>query len=167
MIDRTSHAADHQPPDPGAASASPHRLAALLLGACAAYQLAIGLYFAMLRPPLLAEDLRFLGTASGALTAAAPRLERWLQLVFVVLGGQMAALGVLTAALALRLSRGHAPDRRELALLGGAGALSVGTMSVVNLVLASDFRWLLILPVATWAGAIALAARDAGRLNER
>ena len=79
----------------------------------------------------------------------------------------MAAVGVLTAALALRLSQGHTWGRRELALLGGAGALSVGTMSVVNLVLESDFRWLLILPVAAWAGAVALAAHDANRPNER
>ena len=137
----------------------------MLLGACAAYQLTIGLYFAVLRPPLLPEDLRFLRTAPGALAAAAPRLEHWLHLVFIVLGGQIAAVSVLTAALALRLSQGHALGWRELTLLGGAGALSVGTMSVVNLVLLSDFRWPLIVPVAAWAVAVALAARDASRLK--
>ena len=131
------------------------------MSACAVYQLAIGLYFAVLRPPLLPEDLRFLGTAPGALAAAAPRLEHWLHLVFIVLGGQIAAVGVLTAALALRLSQGRALGWRELTLLGGAGALSVGTMSVVNLVLQSDFRWPLIVPVAAWAVAVALATRDA------
>jgi len=120
----------------------------------------------VLRPPLLPEDLRFLGSAPGGLAAAAPRLEHWLHLVFIVLGGQMAAVGVLMAALTLRLSQGHALGWRDLTLLGGAGALSVGTMSAVNLVLQSDFRWPLIVPVAAWVVAVALAARDASRLKE-
>jgi hypothetical protein len=65
----------------------------------------------------------------------------------------------LTAALALRLGVRSTTDWCELTMLGVAGALSVGTMSAVNLVLGSDFRWLLILPVVAWSIAILLAAR--------
>lgn len=133
------------------------RAAAGLIGACAAYQLALGTYFVAFRPPLLPEDLRFLGTTTADLVVDQPRLERWLDLVFVVLGGQMAALGVLLALFAVRLARRKAMDRHELVLLGLAGALSVALMSAVNFALGSTFRWLLVLPVLTWSIGVALA----------
>lgn len=76
----------------------------------------------------------------------------------------MAAVGVLAAAATLRLSDHVTIDWRELALLGGAGALSVGTMSAVNFALGSDFRWLLILPLTAWMFAVTLAALDARRV---
>jgi len=79
------------------------------------------------RPPVLAEDLRFFGVGHDALRAAQPRLEPWLHLVFTVLGGQMAAVGVLVIGASVRLGHRKA-SRSELALLAVAGTLSVGTM---------------------------------------
>lgn len=143
------------------------RAAAGRIGACAAYQLALGAYFVAFRPPLLPEDLRFLGAPAEQLVVVLPRLERWLDLVFAVLGGQMAAFGVLLAGFALRLARSRALDGRELVLLGLAGILSVALMSSANFALGSTFRWLLVLPVLAWSMGVALAAlgRDAARAH--
>lgn len=116
----------------------------------------------VVRPPLLPEDLRFLGATASRLTEVLPRLEGWLGLVFAVVGGQMAALGVLVAGVAVRLAQGKAMARYELLLLGLAGLMSVAGMSAVNFALGSDFRWLLILPVLAWALGLALAALGGG-----
>lgn len=96
----------------------------------------------------------------------APRLEPWLHLVFIVLGGQMAAIGALAAAVALRLRSRVLMDWRELVLLAVAGALSVGTMSAVNFALGSDFRGLLVLPIVVWTVAVILAGRDTRRASK-
>ena len=71
------------------------RLGATMLGAWGLYQVVAGAYFIFLRPSLLAEDLRAAATTLEAVHAAAPRLEVGLNWVSAVLGGQMAALGVL------------------------------------------------------------------------
>lgn len=141
------------PPHPGY-----RRVAAGLIGAVAAYQLVLGGYFLAFRPPVLPEDLRFLGATAERLVVVLPRLEGWLNLVFAVLGGQMAALGMLLAGFAVRLDRGRSISGPELVLLGLAGLLSVASMSIANFALESDFRWLLTIPVAVWTAGVALAA---------
>lgn len=113
---------------------------------CGVYQVALGIYFIAYRPSFLREDLRFFGGARETLGAALPRLETWLHLVFTVLGGQMAAVGMLVIAAALSLAYRRATGRGEFVLLAAAGALSVGLMAAVNFVLKSDFRWLLAVP---------------------
>ncbi len=133
------------------------RAAVIAIGACGAYQLGLGAYFVGFRPPLLPEDLRFLGAAAGELGALIPRFERWLDLVFLVSGGQMAALGLLLIGLALRLAHGRVVHIRDVLLLGAAGLLSVAVMSAANFALGSDFRWLLVLPVLVWLVAVTSA----------
>ncbi len=71
-----------------------------MLAACGLAVAGIGLFFAILRPPLLPEDRRYLDAPAPALEAVAPALGRWLKKVFVVLGGYMIATGVLTINLA-------------------------------------------------------------------
>lgn len=83
-----------------------------------------------------------------------------MHLVFTVLGGQMAAVGALVVAAALRLASRDVSAGRELVLLGMAGALSVGLMSAVNFALGSNFRWLLILPAGIWILGLLLALRS-------
>jgi len=134
------------------------RVAAGLIGACAAYQMVLGAYFVVFRPPLLPEDLRFLGATAERVAVVLPRLEGWLDLVFAVLGGQMAAMGVLLAGLAARLARSRRISGYELVFLSLAGLLSVASMSVANFALGSDFRWLLAIPVAAWAAGAVFAA---------
>ena len=153
------------------------RTAAGLIGVCGVYQAAIGLYFMALRPAMLPEDVRFLGIDVMRLYASLPRLETWLHLVFVVLGGQMAAVGALVVGSSLRIFQAQLRNRHEVAWLGAAGLLSVGTMSAVNFALQSDFRWLLIAPGLAWAVGLVLAlascrtvagvAGDSGRTASR
>ena len=128
-----------------------------MIGLCGVYQIVIGLYFIAWRPALLPEDLRFLATGVASLHAIVPKLETWLHLVFVVLGGQMAAVGTLVVGSSLRIFHAQVRNLRELVWLGAAGLLSVGTMAGVNFALQSDFRWLLIAPGVAWSAGLALA----------
>ena len=134
-------------------------LPALLIGAWGLYQIILGLYFILIRPSFLPEDLRASGTTLEAVRSAAPGIEAWLNLVFAVLGGQMAASGVLLTATAWRVFKGHHPAPVEVAACIVAGLLSVTLMSAVNFVLGSDFRWLLIAPVILWLAVIVVLCR--------
>ena len=66
----------------------------ILLVLFGASLLAVGSYFLVLRPPLLPEDLRFVGVSQAQLEAVAPRLAPWLTYVFRVLGGDISATGI-------------------------------------------------------------------------
>ena len=125
--------------------------------ACGAWLVALGLYFIFIRPPFLPEDTRYIGVDASVLKADAPQLAAWLGKVFTVLGGFMAAAGLLVAYLARMLW----PARPRLAglTLALSGGLTVGLMSAVNFALASDFRWLLLTPVLLWVTACVLYPR--------
>jgi len=71
--------------------------------ACGAWLVALGLYFIFIRPPFLPEDTRYIGVDASVLKADAPQLAAWLGKVFTVLGGFMAAAGLLVAYLARML----------------------------------------------------------------
>lgn len=127
---------------------SPRRLSTWLFLACGVWLVALGGYFAFVRPPLLPEDPRYIGTALADLQAQVPGLAAWLARVFTVMGGYIAAVGVLTCFIAVAvMPRGVRGTGPCLAL---AGALSVGVMSATNFVLGSDFKWLLLIPASVW-----------------
>ena len=107
--------------------------------ACGVWLIALGLYFIVLRPPLLPEDPRFMGTTLEQLRLAVPGLESWLQKVFAVLGGFMAGTGVLTVWLATVAM--PARLKGTFWALALSGALTVVLMSATNFALQSDFRW--------------------------
>jgi hypothetical protein len=129
-----------------------------LLTACGVWLVGLGVYFIFLRPPLLPEDPRFMGTSLEQIRIAVPGLEAWLKKVFTVMGGFMAGAGVLTllvASVALPL--------RAMGTswaLGVAGARTVMLMSATNFALHSDFRWLLLLPALGWLAAVVLYLVD-------
>ena len=119
-----------------------------VFAACGLWLIALGIYFLVLRPALLPEDPRFIGSSLESIRAAVPGLERWLGHVFNVLGGFMIAAGVMTV-----LASFHQPVKREpgtLAALSIAGAAGVALMSATNFLLDSDFRWWLLLPALLW-----------------
>ena len=147
--------------DQGTHNPAELRIAAALLGAWGFYQVIAGLYFIFLRPSFLPEDLRASATTLEAVRAAAPGIEGWLQLVFTVMGGQMAAGGVLVMGGTFSLAQGRCPGRVELGTYVVAGFLSVVLMSGVNFALASDFRWLLVAPAILWLSAIIILGRGA------
>jgi hypothetical protein len=137
----------------------------LLLGFGAAL-VGIGIFFVALRPPLLPEDARFIGLSLDQLQAEQPRLATWLLRVFQVLGGYVAACGILVVTLAATSYRRHDWTAGLGVLV--AGAASIGWMVVVNFLIASDFRWVLLAIAMLWVGSVCLffieqPAADRGR----
>lgn len=128
-------------------------LCAWLLAAVGAATIGIGIYFIFLRPPLLPEDLHYMGTSSERLLAATPKLASWLGLVFTVLGGYIVGAGVLLVHLAL----GAFAERKPYALLvaGLGGGFTTGLMSVANLFIDSHFKFTLLALTAVWLAALA------------
>ncbi len=115
---------------------------------CGVWLMGLGLYFIFLRPPLLPEDFRYMGTSPGEIQSAMPGLERWLKRVFMVMGGFMTGTGVLTLCVALRL--GAEREKWTGIVLALTGLFTVGVMSLANFQLHSDFKWLLLLPTLLW-----------------
>ena len=113
-----------------------------------------GLYFLFLRPPLLPEDVRYMGLSAAELGPIRPRLEAWLTQVFRVMGGYVLATGVLTVTLAATSFRTHHWSASVGALI--AGAASIGWMAVVNFIIDSDFKWSLLAMAVLWAASLAL-----------
>ena len=131
-----------------------NRVARWMLAGCGVWLIALGLYFALLRPPLLPEDPRFMGTTLALIRANVPGLENWLKQVFTVMGGFMAGTGVLTVFLATMAMRLRLNGTSWALAL--AGALTVGLMSATNFALQSDFRWLLLVPALIWLAGLAV-----------
>ena len=129
-------------------------VATWMLAGCGIWLIALGLYFALLRPPLLAEDPRFMGTTLAQIRADVPGLENWLKRVFTVMGGFMAGAGVLTVFLAATAMRIRL--KGICWALALAGALTVGLMSATNFALQSDFRRLLLVPALVWLAGLAV-----------
>jgi hypothetical protein len=121
------------------------RISPLLLGTCGTWLILLGAYFVFLRPPLLAEDLRYIAITEIYAGSAVPALASWLKLVFIVLGGFAASTGVALTYLSIWIL----PRRPKGAGLAVAAVIILGPalMCVVNFALHSTFRWLLLAPV--------------------
>jgi hypothetical protein len=130
----------------------PYSSTVLALGG--AILMALGLYFVFLRPPLLPEDLRYMGTSLSQLQATLPGLLTWLHRVFWVLGGYMFAAGLLTVYAALTVFRSRA--KGAAVVVAVAGLASIGWMAAVNFIIGSDFKWLLLAFAILWAIALGL-----------
>ena len=115
----------------------------------------IGMFFVFVRPPLLPEDLRFLGRSSSEIEELLPQLRPWLRRVFAVLGGHAIAAGGLTLFVALADVRGG--GIAAIVALALAGGASIGLMTAVNFAIRSDFRWMLLGTAVLWTAAVALA----------
>lgn len=113
-----------------------------------------GLYFIVLRPPLLPEDMRYMGVVGAQLDMIKPRLAAWLTYVFWVLGGYVLATGVLTITLAATSFRQHSFTAALGAMIGGAA--SIGWMAFVNFIIGSDFKWVLLVIALVWACSLGL-----------
>jgi hypothetical protein len=120
------------------------------VSALALLTIAVGVYMAFLRPPLLPEDLRALGVDSKSLP---PSLLRWLSVVFTTWGAFIAAFGVLLLGISRTLSGAR------IDLLRWATALSIliafGRFLWSNLLLHSDFLGF-IAPLCAFALATAI-----------
>ncbi len=126
----------------------PHPTSTWMLTGCGVWLVGLGLYFIALRPALLPEDPRFMGTTLAQIRAAVPGLEGWLNRVFTVMGGFMTGAGVLTLFVATTVMRSRLKWTSWVIAL--SGALTVGLMSATNFALQSDFRWVLLIPALVW-----------------
>ena len=125
-----------------------------MLVACGVWLVGLGLYFIVLRPPLLPEDARFMGTTVAQIRTALPGLESWLEKVFTVMGGFIASAGVLTVFVATVAMPPRLKGTSWAIAL--SGALGVALMSATNFALYSDFRWLLLVPALAWLAGFVL-----------
>ena len=82
-----------------------HSVSTWTFAGCGIWLIALGLYFAVLRPPLLPEAPRFMGTTLAQIRADLPGLKIWLKRVFTVMDGFMTGAGVLTVFLATTAMR--------------------------------------------------------------
>ena len=127
---------------------------AILLAISGAGLVLAGVYFLMLRPPLLPEDIWYMGLPDTAFASVRAALELWLSQVFRVMGGYILATGVLTVALAATAYCKH--NRIAFGGAAVAGAASIGLMSVVNFAIESDFKWLLFGMALVWASSLVM-----------
>ena len=114
----------------------------------------MGVYFAFLRPPLLPEDARYMGTTSAFIEANIPQLSGWLQKVFWVMGGYIFTTGALTVFVSRTSFLARTRGTFGIAALAGIG--SIGAMTVVNFMIGSDFKWVLLVFALPWAVALVL-----------
>lgn len=113
----------------------------------------MGAYFALLRPPFLPEDIRYIGISLTELQSAIPGFLPWISRVFGVLGGYMFATGLLTTALAAASFRNGKPLPTVIVVMSGLA--SIGWMAATNFLIDSDFKWLLLAFTLPWLIAIA------------
>lgn len=140
------------------------RLSGKVFAVCGLWMALLGAYFIFLRPALLPEDPRFMGTSLEALRTVAPGLERWLGHVFNVMGGFMVAAGVLTTLVAWRFLAARASGAFPTMIV--AGLFSVALMSATNFMLGSDFRWVLLTPALLWLVGLGCYMREGRGLAE-
>lgn len=138
---------------------------AWILLSCGLWLVLLGLYFMLVRPALLPEDVRFVGQSLARIQGAIPELERWLKLVFIVLGGFAAGVGVFSSYFAAVVLP-HRPCGATW-VIAVVGLSTVGLMSAVNFELHSDFRWVLLIPTVLWGVGLAVYALECRRLNAR
>ncbi len=130
----------------------PYSATVLALGG--AILMVLGLYFGLLRPPLLPEDPRFMGTSMAQIQLSIPGLLIWLRRVFWVMGGYMFATGLLTFYVAFTSFRERV--RGAAGVVAISGLTSIGLMATVNMMIASDFKWLILSFVVPWVLALVL-----------
>ena len=119
-----------------------------LLALCGLLLIGVGAYFIFLRPAILPEDARYIGASLSEIQENLPGLLVWLQKVFRVMGGYILTTGVLTVYVARTSFRERL--RGVLVLVAFAGITSIGWMSVVNFIIQSDFKWLLLGLTILW-----------------
>ena len=116
--------------------------------------LGTGVYFLFMRPPLLPEDVRFMGVTASQFEPIRPRLEQWLTHVFRVMGGYVFATGALAITLAVTSFRAGSVPAAVGLVIGGAA--SIGWMAAVNFMIQSDFKWVLLAMASVWAASLVL-----------
>ena len=110
--------------------------------------LAMGVYFIFIRPPLLPEDLRYMKITSPMEQDKMQGLQMWLRKVFWVMGSYIFTTGLLTIFMAFTSFQTRTRGTFGIVLLSGIS--SIGAMTVVNFMIGSDFKWILLIFTLPW-----------------
>ena len=137
------------------------KYASLAFGLGGILLIGLGLYFMFLRPVLLPEDPRYMGTSLAEIQQTFPGLLLWLRRVFWVMGGFILASGLLTTYIAL--TGFQQPERGARVLVTLANLVSIGWMAIVNFMIGSDFKWLLLAFNLPWILAFFLSWKKVDR----
>ena len=108
----------------------------------------MGIYFIFLRPPLLPEDSKYIGLSLSAIQNNIPDLSAWLQKVFWVMGCYILTTGLLTMYVAQTSFRTR--TQGAFIIIAIAGLSSIGSMTIINFMLQSDFKWVLLAFTLPW-----------------
>jgi hypothetical protein len=114
----------------------------------------MGLYFIFLRPPLLPEDINFMGSTLQNVKENIPGIFNWLEKVFLVMGGYIFSTGLLIVFISFTSFRTRLNGAFGIVTL--AGISSIGLMTVVNFMIDSEFKWLLLVFALSWTSALIL-----------
>lgn len=109
----------------------------------------MGLYFIFFRPALLPEDLSYIGTSEVEVNKHLPGLTHWLQKVFIVLGGYIVSSGLLM--LYIGIAKYNRKDALLFTIILISGSTSILMMTIVNFIIDSDFKWVLLSFSTPWA----------------
>ena len=127
---------------------------ALILASGGLLLIAMGAYFIFLRPSLLPEDYKYIGTTSSIIQGGIPQLSAWLQKVFWVMGSYIVTSGLLTIFISLTSFRSRTNGAFIIMMISGIS--SIGFMTLVNFILDSDFKWILLALTFLWLIALIL-----------
>ena len=105
--------------------------------------LGMGVYFIFIRPPLLPEDLRYMKITLPMEQDKMQGLQMWLKKVFWVMGCYIFTTGLLTIFIAFTSFRTR--TRGAYGIVALSGISSIGAMTVVNFMIGSDFKWILLI----------------------
>ncbi len=108
----------------------------------------MGIYFIFFRPPLLPEDLKYIDLSLSAIQNNIPGLLVWLQKVFWVMGCYIFTTGLLTIYVAQTSFRTR--KQGAFIIVSFGGITSIGSMTIVNFILQSDFKWVLLAFTIPW-----------------
>jgi hypothetical protein len=99
-----------------------------------------------------------MGTTLSEIQATMPGLLIWLRRVFWVMGGFMFTAGLLTTYVAATAFQQLTRSVRFVIVL--AALTSIGWMAVINFMINSDFKWLLLAFNLPWIAALVLSWRE-------
>ena len=116
--------------------------------------LAMGVYFIFIRPPLLPEDLRYMKITLPMEQDKMQGLQMWLGKVFWVMGCYIFTTGLLTIFIAFTSFRTRISGTYGIVLISGFS--SIVSMTVVNFIIGSDFKWVLLTFTLPWIIALIL-----------
>lgn len=119
--------------------------------------IAMGIYFIFIRPTLLPEDARYIGTSLNELKDKIPGLSTWLQKVFWVMGCYILTTGLLIVYIAQTSFHTRASGAFLIVFI--AGFTSIGAMTIINFMIQSDFKWVLLSFTLPWLIALILYAQ--------